>query len=218
MIHPLLEGIFLGLTVSISLGPALVALLQTSIKNGLRMGIFLALGIFSSDLLVVFGVYFGATRIITYQSNHMVFGLIGGIVLLIFGLVSVLRKVPMTEQVEAISEIRVRKKSPLRYYAKGFILNMANPFLWAFWVTSVLAISSSYRGNRLAIAIFFAGTLGTVLTMDIVKCILANKIKVANNPYVRLWINRIVGIIFIIFGIFVIVNVFWDIPMYFTNH
>ncbi len=218
MFHPLFEGIFLGLTVSISLGPALVALLQTSIKNGVRMGIFLALGIFLSDLMVVFGAYFGATRIITDESNHTVFGLAGGIVLLIFGLVSLTRRVHLTEQVEAINEIRVRKPSPVRYFFKGFILNMANPFLWAFWITSVIAISSSYRGNRLAIALFFAGTLGTVLSMDILKTILANKIKVANNPYVRLWVNRIVGIIFILFGLFVILSQFWEIPISFNNH
>jgi threonine/homoserine/homoserine lactone efflux protein len=218
MIHPLFEGIILGLTVAISLGPALVALLQTSIRHGARMGIFLAIGIFASDLLVVFGAYFGASQIITDQGNHMAFGLIGGSVLLIFGLVSLLRKVPLTEQVEPISEIKVKRPSPVRYFFKGFILNIANPFLWAFWVTSVIAISSSYRGNRLATLIFFAGTLGTIFTMDILKAILANKIKLANNPYVKLWVNRTVGIIFIIFGIVVIVNLFWNIPLNFNNH
>lgn len=214
MIHPLFEGIILGLTVSLSLGPALVALLQTSIRHGVRMGIFLALGIFTSDMIVVVGAYFGATQIITDQQNHIVFGLIGGIILMIFGLVSLTKKVGLTEKVEAVTEIRVRKENLVRYYFKGFILNIANPFLWAFWLTSVLAISSTYRGHRLAIAIFFGGTLGTVLTIDILKSVLANKIRIASNPYVRLWVNRITGIIFIIFGVFVIINSFWNIPSY----
>jgi hypothetical protein len=84
--------------------------------------------------------------------------------------------------------------------------------VWAFWITSVLAISSSYGGQKMAITLFFAGTLGTVLTTDILKSILANKIKVAGNPHVKLWINRIVGTIFILFGLFVVVNVLWKFP------
>lgn len=178
------------------------------------MGISLALGIFTSDMIVVIGALFGATQIITAQHNHMAFGLIGGIILLIFGIVSLSRKVELTEKVEAVSEIRVRKENFFMYYIKGFLLNIANPFLWAFWLTSVVAISSTYQGHRLAISLFFAGTLGTVLTMDILKCILSNKIKIANNPYVKLWVNRVVGVVFILFGIFVIINTFWNIPSY----
>jgi len=117
--------------------------------------------------------------------------------------------------VEVVTEIKVKRPGVMRYYFRGFILNIANPFLWAFWITSMLAISSSYRGQKLLITLFFAGTLGTILVTDIVKCILANKIKVANNPYVRLWINRIVGTIFILFGIFVLVNVIWKMPVNF---
>jgi len=215
MFHALFQGIILGITVSISLGPALVALLQTSIKHGIKTGLFLALGIFTSDLFVVVGAYFGASQIVTDKSNNLIFGLIGGVVLIIFGLVSILHKVNLKEQVEVVTEIRVKRPGVMRYYFRGFILNIANPFLWAFWITSMLAISSSYRGQKLLITLFFAGTLGTILVTDIVKCILANKIKVANNPYVRLWINRIVGTIFILFGIFVLVNVIWKMPVNF---
>ena len=215
MFHALFQGIILGITVSISLGPALVALLQTSVKHGIKTGLFLALGIFTSDLFVVVGAYFGASQVVTDKSNNLIFGLIGGVVLIIFGLVSILHKVNLKEQVEVVTEIRVKRPGVMRYYFRGFILNIANPFLWAFWITSMLAISSSYRGQKLLITLFFAGTLGTILVTDIVKCILANKIKVANNPYVRLWINRIVGTIFILFGIFVLVNVIWKMPVNF---
>jgi threonine/homoserine/homoserine lactone efflux protein len=212
MFHPIFEGIILGFTVSISFGPALVALLQTSIKHGIKTGIFLALGIFSSDLIVVVGAYFGASQIVTNPTTHLVFGLIGGIVLVIFGLFSITRKVNLKEQVEVVTEIKVKHPGVLPYYFKGFILNIANPGVWAFWITSILAISSSYRGQQLAITLFFAGTLGTILTTDILKSVLANKIKVAGNPYVKLWINRIVGTIFVLFGLFVLINVLWKFP------
>ena len=158
MLHALFEGIILGITVSISLGPAMLALLQTSIKHGIKTGIFLALGIFTSDLIVVIGAYFGASQIVTNQDTHVIFGIIGGSILIIFGLFQGSRKVQLNEQVEAIQEIKVKKPGVIRYYFKGFVLNIANPFLWAFWITSVIAISSSYR-NKLDVLLFFSGTL-----------------------------------------------------------
>ncbi len=203
-LHPLFEGIILGLTVAISLGPALFALLQTSIKHGVKIGIFLAAGIFISDLTLVVALYFGAAQIITDPKYHLVLGIIGGIVMTIFGIYTVLKKVSMTEQVEAINEIKVKKKGPFPYFAKGFVLNLANPFLWVFWITAMIAINATYGGNQKSVALFFVGSLSMILMTDILKVVLANKIKIAGNPLVKLWMNRIVGVLFIIIGVFVI--------------
>jgi len=204
MLHPLFEGLILGLTVAITLGPALFALLQTSIKHGVKIGIFLALGIFFSDLTLVVGCYFGASRIVTDIKYHLILGILGGIVMTSFGIFTFFKKVPQSEQVEAINEIKVKKPGPIPYFFKGYLVNIANPFLWVFWITSVLAINSAYGGDRKALASFFSGTLAMILATDILKCILANRIKILGNPLVKLWMNRIVGLLFLIFGAFVI--------------
>lgn len=204
ILHPLFEGIILGLTVAITLGPALFALLQTSIKHGVKTGIFLALGIFLSDLTLVVGCFFGASQIITDPGYHLVLGIIGGVVMCVFGIYTLFKKVPQTEQVEPIDEIKVRKKGVLPYFFKGFLLNIANPSLWFFWITSVVAISGTYGGDQKNVALFFSGTLGVILTTDILKVVLANKIKLAGNPQIKLWVNRIVGLLFVIIGVFII--------------
>ncbi len=204
ILHPLFEGIILGLTVAISIGPALFALLQTSIKHGIKTGIFLAAGIFTSDLALVVGFYFGASAIVTNPKYHLILGIIGGIVMTIYGVYTFFKKVPMTEQVEAISEIKVKKNGRMPYFFKGFVLNFANPFLWVFWITSMLAINATYGGNQKAVALFFIGTLSVILMTDILKVVLATKIKIAGNPQVKLWMNRIVGLLFMIIGVFFI--------------
>lgn len=204
MLHPLFEGLFLGLTVAITLGPALFALLQTSIKHGTGTGIFLAVGVFLSDLVLVVGAYFGALQIITDPKYHLIVGMIGGGIMILFGVFTFFRKLPETEKVEAISEIKVRNKGRLPYLIKGFLLNIANPFLWVFWISSVLAINGTYGGDHRSVALFFAGSLLMVLSTDILKVVLANKIKLTGNPSVKLWVNRIVGLLFLIFGIFII--------------
>lgn len=204
LLHPLFEGLILGITVAITLGPALVALLQTSIKHGMKSGISLAFGIFSSDFFLVVLAFYGVSEIITAPKYHLIFGILGGILMISFGIYTFFRKIPQTEQVEAISEIHVKRPGILPYYFKGFILNVANPSLWFFWIFWVVSINSTYGGDRKSVAMFFAGALGMILTTDILKCILANKIKVLGNQNVKIWINRIVGILFIIFGAFII--------------
>jgi threonine/homoserine/homoserine lactone efflux protein len=204
ILHPLFEGIILGLTVAISVGPALFALLQTSIKHGVKTGIFLAAGIFVSDLALVVGFYFGASAIVTNPKYHLVLGIIGGIVMSVYGVYTFFKKVSLTEQVEAINEIKVKKQGPFPYFVKGFVLNFANPFLWVFWITSMLAINATYGGDQKSVALFFAGSLSMILMTDILKVLLANKIKIAGNPHVKLWMNRIVGLLFMIIGAFII--------------
>lgn len=204
ILHPLFEGMILGVTIAITLGPALFALLQTSVKHGIKTGIFLALGIFASDLALVIGFYYGAAQIVSDPTYHLVLGVSGGIVMTVFGIYTFFKKIPMTEQVEAINEIKVRKPGPLPYFFKGFFLNIANPFLWVFWITSMLAINATYGGDQRAVGMFFTGTLFMVLTTDILKCVLANRIKVLNNPQVKVWLNRIVGLLFMIIGCFII--------------
>ncbi|MCX6246380.1 MAG: LysE family translocator [Bacteroidetes bacterium] len=204
LLHPLFEGFLLGITVAITLGPALVALLQTSIKHGVKTGIFLALGIFSSDLFLVVLAFFGVSEIITAPKFHLAFGILGGVLMISYAIYTFFRKVPQSEQVEAISEIHVKRPGVLPYFFKGFLLNVANPTLWFFWIFWVVSINSTYGGDRQSVALFFAGALGMILATDIVKAVLANKIKVLGNPKVKRWINRIVGILFFIFGAFII--------------
>jgi len=204
ILHPLFEGMILGITIAITLGPALFALLQTSVKHGVKTGISLALGIFFSDVALVIGFYFGASQIVNDKIYHLILGIIGGSIMTIFGIYTFFKKIPMTEQVEAINEIKVKKPGLLPYFVKGFVLNIANPFLWVFWITSMLAINATYGGDQREVALFFSGTLFMVLTTDILKCFLANKIKILGNPQVKLWLNRIVGLLFMIIGSFII--------------
>ncbi|TSA23595.1 MAG: LysE family translocator [Bacteroidetes bacterium] len=204
MIKSLVEGFFLGMTVAIIVGPAMIALVQTSIKYGVWHGMYLALGIFSSDLTIVVGSYFGASQILGNPKSHLVLGIIGGCILLLFGIGTLIRKVPETETVEAIRELKFAKGGFFTYFFKGYFLNMANPSIWFFWITSVVAINASYGGNHNKVAFFFAGTLLMVLMTDILKVFLANKIRTAISPQVKVWINRIAGILFLIIGLFVI--------------
>ena len=202
--HPFLQGIILGLTLSALLGPALFTLLQTSIHRGLKSGIFLALGIFLSDVSVVYLALLGALQLINQKNNYMIAGIIGGLILIGFGIYTFLHKIHLDENSKGIE---VRKPGPMTYVLKGYFLNIMNPFVWFFWISAMVGVSTSYTDDKHGIILFFIGTLVTVFGSDILKVVIASRIKRHLNVNILVRMNHIVGILLIIFGLFLIIRV-----------
>ena len=204
--HPFLQGMILGLTLSALLGPALFTLLQTSIHRGLKSGIFLAFGIFLSDITVVYLALLGALQLINQKNNYMIVGIIGGTILIGFGLYTFLHKIKIDDNNQGI-EIRV--PGPVTYILKGFFLNIMNPFVWFFWISAMVGVSATLGGDKQAIMTFFVGTLMTVFGADVLKVYLAHRIKDHLNINILVRVNHFVGILLMGFGLFLIVRVFF---------
>lgn len=205
--HPLLEGMILGLTLAIMLGPALFTLIQTSIHRGLYRGTILAFGIFLSDLTLVWFCYLGAAQIFGDERNGILFGIIGGLILIAFGVVTYLRKVHINPD-EMLDN--VKKPGPLTYIFKGFFLNFANPFVWLFWVSVMVTVSASYGPESFNVKLFFAGSLITIFTTDLIKVFVANQLKKYLKPKFLIALNHSVGILLVGFGIFLVIKTFMN--------
>jgi len=203
--HPFFEGMILGMTLAIMLGPAMFSLIQTSIHRGLSSGILLAGGIFLSDLSLVVLCYLGAVQVIGNDRNYLMFGIIGGIVLMIFGVVTFLRKVQIADDNNLID---VKMPGPLTYIFKGFFLNFANPFVWIFWVSVMVSVSSGYGTDSWSIKTFFLGSLLTIFSTDILKVIIASRLKRYLKPRILIMINHLVGILLVLFGIYLMIRTF----------
>lgn len=206
MIKLIVESILLGLLLSFLFGPAFFSLLQTSIHRGFKYGIMLALGIFLSDVFIV-GLYVvGATSILKAIETHKtIVGTIGAAVLIGFGIYTMMHKLQVDSEDENGYNNPPRKL--YTYIIKGFLMNITNPFVFIYWLTWTGAISSQFSNDKYKIITFFLITLFTVLSFDIMKSFVANKIKKWLNPKIMLWINRIIGVLLIIFGIVLFVEV-----------
>jgi len=204
---PIYEGMILGFTLAIffGFGPALFALIQTSIHRGLWSGFLLAFGIFLSDVALVALCFLGAINIMTKPENHLVFGIISGIILILFGYFTFRKKV---ELANPDSEDEANKPGPITYVLKGFFLNIANPFVWIFWMGIVVGITANYEGQVQDVILFFASSLLTVLATDLLKCFGSYKIKRFLTVKLIQWVNRIAGIGLALFGVYLIVRVF----------
>ncbi len=199
MLHSLFEGLALGLTLALffGFGPAFFALLQTGIHRGFKKGFFLALGIFLNDLSIVALSIWGAHAIMVNMQKYQLFGILGGIILILFGIFSFRYKSKING-----NENTVNDKGP-RFYTfiiKGFLMNLANPFVWLFWPTIVLGVAAPFMTDTRDMVLFFSGTLSVVFLSDVTKVYLASRIKRFITAKFLQWVNRIAGIGLIIFG------------------
>jgi len=208
---PIFKGVFVGITLALIVGPALLVLLQTSIHRGFKSGLYIAAGIFLSDITVLALAFFGISQVLGKDPReNMWFAMIGGIVLIIFGTITYVRKSHL-ETPDVHGQIENNAKHPMVYITKGYFLNIANPGVWFVWLTAMVTVSSSYQADWKAVTAFFAGTLLTVLATDAFKCFIAHRIKTLMTPKTVGIINKIVGLILIIFGTYLIINIFYDL-------
>ncbi len=209
--HTIVEGVILGLTLSVffGFGPALVALIQTSIHRGFWAAFFLVFGVFLSDAVLVGLGFIGAVQV--FISNKLVLGFIGGAILVIFGIVTYRRKVQINVEGAGPVEKSNRKPGFYTYIAKGFLINFTNPFIWIFWMGVVVGFTSNYQGDHFLLISFFTAALGTVFVMDVLKSFSAYQIKRYIQSHNIIWINRFAGVGLVLFGVYLVIRSAWDI-------
>ena len=201
------QAIIIIVLLTFSFGPAFFALINTGIKHGYKTGAFLAMGVVFSDLflciLVIMLVHFGMANLLHSEKTQTFFGIIGGIILIVFG-AFFFKKIPVKTD-DAI-DIANQLPSPKVMLLKGFLLNLFNPTVWLLWLANVTAISKSLEYNIYKMLLFFVFVLSTVLFVELFKVKLAGKIKHYLTDNIMRIVNYITGTSLIIFGLLLIYN------------
>ncbi|HOY33195.1 MAG TPA: LysE family transporter [Bacteroidales bacterium] len=212
MLNVLISGFILGLTLAVVIGPAFFTLLQTSIYRGFRYGLYLALGIMLSDFTLIFLSFLGISQLISSDKYSTLFGIIGGLILLGYG-IYVFRKKTGTFETDIHDLDKNKNKTyydpPSKsylYIIKGYFLNLINPFLLIFWMGIMGYVATEYNSEIKKLTVFFGVALGTVFATDVLKCFVANKIRVFLRPGILSFVNRALGIMLFVFGLYLIIK------------
>lgn len=200
---PFLNGLAFGLVLILSLGPAFFLLVQTSIEKGFKNASFIAFGISLSDILFVVLIMKGVTSLLEDPAIKFWAGIVGVILLILFGLFSFFKKPQLG--------VTTKKKSAEGYLGnllKGFVFNFFNPSTVVFWlsIVSIVQINFAYSGNQKAM--FFGGILFAIISTDLTKSYLAQKLKRFLTLRAVSILNKIVGLILISFGVVLLTQLF----------
>ena len=203
--HSLIEGMALGLTLDLffGFGPAFFAEIQTGIHRGFYKGFILALGVFLNDLAVVALSLVGAHVIMNTMHRFQILGVAGGVILILFGIATYRNKIEITGEDE---DININEPHVLMYMLKGFLLNIANPFVWLFWPTVVLGVATPFMNTTQDMVLFFSGTLSMFLLVDTTKVFLASRIKNYITDKILHLINKVAGFGLFVFGIVLVIR------------
>jgi threonine/homoserine/homoserine lactone efflux protein len=206
-INIFLEGTALGFSLAFlfGFGPAFFALIQTGIHRGFVPAVLLAVGILLNDAAIISLTVFGATEILSEVEKYEIIGIIGGVIIIVFGIVSYRRSGEFKSNGD---EMVLSQPKYIVYISKGFLLNLVNPFVWMFWLGIVVGITARFSANATNVFIFFAGTLSIVFLTDILKGFMAARLKKHLTDKFLIVINKIAGIALVGFGIFLIIKSF----------
>lgn len=206
-----LNGISWGLFLSILIGPIFFALIQAAIEKGFRAGLMVGLGIWFSDLLFIALIYWGISSVIAWtewDGFKPTIGIFGGLVLIAFGVGTLWTKSsPVLLDKKEKNTSTAKTTSYLSLWLKGFLVNTINPFTLLFWIGLLSSIAGKPNFDNTQALFFFSGILGTIIFTDSIKIALAKFIRQWMTLHHILWMRRISGLAFLLFGLVMIVRV-----------
>lgn len=201
MIESIISGIGLGFVLSFLTGPVFFALIKTSIEKGFYAGVSLAGGVLVSDIFYVSLSLYGSSFLALENKYRLQIGIAGSIILFTIGLYYLFKKVKVNY------EQSTSRRHNTGYFLKGFLMCIFNPAILLYWlsVTSgVISISGEIKSSE--ILPFFGSILITQFSLDVLKAHYANKLRYRIKEKQIALLNRIAGILILIFALRLIYN------------
>lgn len=198
MWQAIISGLTLGCILALSVGPVIFTVIKQSLNNGHTGGLAFVTGVWISDIiLVVISNAFSAfvAGLMAYKN---VIGYLGSTFLVGVGVYYLFfKKVTLRTDADGNS-IKFRKLDLLKILSSGFFLNTLNPSIFLFWLGTASAFSKYSFRQRLLI---FSVCLAVNIAADILKVMLAGKLRNKLTLHNISLINKVSGVILVGFGI-----------------
>ena len=201
MIQAISIGFGTGVLLSLTFGTIFFALIQSSIDNGYKSGLKIALGVLASDAVLILIALFGTSFLPQVDHAESYISLIGGSILIVLGLTNLIRKSPRVVYPQS------RLGNFIFYFSKGFLLNILNPINFFSWVTVTAYVRGGLKLQGVAMYSFFVSSQVGIFFAEAVLAIFAHRLKKVISPRVILGINKLTGLVFISVGL----RLFWTL-------
>lgn len=198
MFSAISQGFLIGIGLAMLIGPVFFSLINTSINKGIQNAVYLAIGISLSDLFYIALVFVGINTLFQNEMFKYWLGIVGAIILMIFGIQSIFKKTTILPD----QNIRIESKHKIKNIVKGFLLNSVHPGVVFFWLATVGGIVGSGNFSTSENILLFATTILTTFGSDLIKIKLASKLSQYLNPFLIRKLNIGIGVILVCSGIY----------------
>ena len=208
MMEAVLKGLAISLLLVFSVGPLVFTIIKQSIVNGRTGGFSFIAGIWLSDLLIVVLSNVFSEVVTSLLHFKKAIGIFGSLFLVGMGIFYLFLKTIKQRSAEE-SAIRVSGSTHARLIIAGFFINILNPAVIAFWLTTAttLAIANSVT-DRIVI---FSTCILVNFGADVGKVLLAGKLSKKLTHRNIVLINKISGLLLLIFGVALFLGVLYSV-------
>lgn len=186
-------GVFLSLCL---IGPIFFLLLEISLTKSYSAAITLDFGVICADILYVMIAYYASQEIEEYIKNHPGLYRIPGFIAGVYGILMFSWK-----NKHQIFDQKLSTTNYLSIFMNGFLLNVANVGVIVFWISTVLLIRTQFGYSNFVFFLFVSIIFITFIIIDSLKIFLAQMFKNKLTDNVVKNIQKITGIILMIFSV-----------------
>ena len=198
-----LTPITVGFFTAFIMGPVFWVLLETSITKGFKAAVAFDLGVMFADVCFIGVCYLGSFQLLEDEQNKQGLFVLGGTILLLYGLFSWINR---NKKSKDQPEIQESKENYFGLAAKGFAINILNVGVFIFW-GGVTIVSSPASGKSFtSFVLFFSIVLLSYFITDLLKISVANRFKSLLTGKGIVIVNSIVSLILIVSGIVLILK------------
>lgn len=203
MWQAIISGVTLGLVLVISVGPVIFTIIKQSLNNGREGGFSFIAGVWVSDIILIVISNAFSELITNLMEYRKVLGIVGSIFLILMGIFYVFFKKIKLQNPEG-GAAKFSKRDMAKIFTSGFFLNTLNPNVFLFWLTTATALASEYSLNERIL--IFSICLAVNITADILKVLMAGKLRSRLTLHNISVINKISGSILVAFGVALLVG------------
>ena len=198
-----LTPITVGFFTAFIMGPIFWVLLETSITKGFKAAVAFDLGVMFADVCFIGICYLGSFQLLEDEQNKQGLFVLGGTILLLYGLFSWINRAKKNKENLDIQE---SKENYFGLAAKGFAINILNVGVFIFW-GGVTIVSSPASGKSFtSFVLFFSIVLLSYFITDLLKISVANRFKSLLTGKGIVIVNSIVALILVISGVVLILK------------
>ena len=197
-----LTPISVGFFTAFIMGPVFWVLIETSITKGFRAAVAFDIGVVLADILFIVATYYGSVKLFLSESNKDGLFVLGGTIILLFGVYSWLTRSKEEEKIEVTES----KHNYFGLAAKGFAINIFNVGVFIFWGGVTIVAGPSTGNDPLNFVTFFAIVLASYFITDLGKIVVAKQLKVFINEKTIVFVKSLLALILVISGTVLIIG------------